>query len=123
MRLCRKFLAILLLILVPVYGSTQDNSVLGIWCSIETGETIYLDEFGIGFNEHTICDSQFLPSDTRTFRSYIFCKNVYDLDGEIVETGHATLAFAVELESENSLSVSFSGDVPTTQYARCGEGD
>lgn len=53
----------------------------GWWCS--ESESMHVDAYGIGFNEHTICDVENLPvqmgADDR-YTSAVACRNVYVID-------------------------------------------
>lgn len=65
-------------------GAAHANPMERAWCS-QTG-TMHIDAYGIGFNEHTICQLENLPvqmGPVETWSSAVACRNVHLV--EIVE--------------------------------------
>ncbi|MFK7938404.1 MAG: hypothetical protein AB8B82_03435 [Roseovarius sp.] len=88
-----RFLPGLALVVVQVSAFPTTSAAQGIdgmWCTQnETmNETIHIDAYGIGFNEHTMCDVANLPVQMDAadrYTSAISCRNVHiigrDADG------------------------------------------
>lgn len=69
---------------LPSPGAAQGLN--GMWCTQQ--ETLHIDAYGIGFNEHTVCDVANLPVQmdaTDGWASSVTCRNVHvvgqDADG------------------------------------------
>ena len=108
--------ACLVLLSSPALG--QENPIIGTWCAVDVGETLYILADGIGFNEHTVCDAENPPADG-DYATQISCRNVYVADGEVVEAFAETMAFHAELTSSDALLVTLRNETEQVAFGRC----
>lgn len=89
----------------------------GEWCTL-AGELFFVDDTGIGFNEHTVCTWP-TPPHQPPFISVLYCSNLYPQGDQIVAGFHQTRTIAVEPEGENTLRVTL-GET-SWLYERCNQ--
>ncbi len=99
--------------------TAQPVSVIGTWCEIGGGEIIYLEEHGIGFNEHTLCIGADPLMPAQSYQTVLSCKNIYFVDGETVEAFEQSRLFSVSLTLEDQLHVTLDDQTPPRAFARC----
>ena len=96
----------------------------GVWCeeapSEGPAERIFVDEFGIGFNEHTICDWSNPPTNESMYRTVLSCRNIHLLDGEpVVTMVHEDSEMRLVRIAADRISVRFDDNQPPVQFRRC----
>jgi hypothetical protein len=102
------------------------SAVEGTWCS--GSEMMHIDAYGIGFNEHTVCEVENLPvtlNDTGRWISAVACRNVritgYDGAGN-VQTHEQPIDRLTEVSLravENSLILSTNDRQEEISYEPC----
>lgn len=107
----------LTLVAEPVLAQTA--SVIGTWCEVGGGETIYLEEHGIGFNEHTLCIGADPLTGVQNYQTVLSCKNIYFVDGEAVEAFEQSRLFSASLSPEDQLQVTLDDQSTPRAFARC----
>ncbi|TKT80224.1 hypothetical protein [Aquamicrobium sp. LC103] len=90
----------------------------GEWCDPRKEERLLIDGYGLGFNEHTICEwSQGRPGG-ETFDTTASCANVYQNGDETVRMDERTVRLRAEGASVETIFVSV-GDGEPVPFARC----
>lgn len=107
----------LYLIAVPLVA--QPASIIGTWCEIGGGEIIYLEEQGIGFNEHTLCIGTDPLTPVQSYQTLLSCKNIYFVDGVSIEAFQQSRMFSVNLSADDQLQVKLDDQSAPRDFARC----
>lgn len=91
----------------------------GVWC--EGRQTISIDDWGIGFNEHTVCEWRDPPDrHAVTWRTKLTCQNIYtDNDGNIVRGTDVTTPVYLAITDKDQLVVRVGLDSREIAYSRC----
>jgi hypothetical protein len=97
---------------------------LGAHCG--ANETIYIEDTGAGFNDHTVCDYLGAPSvKSRSIEVALACRNVHVLDVStdpitVEETDHETLVLRMHRTADNNNFDAFIDGTPIGRFGACG---
>ena len=92
---------------MPVAAS--DYWLAGQWCEENGDERLFVEETGLGFNEHTICRWTDGAPAGRVVDTSISCANVYVSDGETVRMDEANHRFQVDQAADGSIALRIDG--------------
>ena len=98
-------------------------SFSGMRCT--PNETISVDEYGMGFNENTVCDFAAPPTfKSGTMRAQLNCANIYVTDMStdpvtVVETDQRSFVALLKPANDIDLDVFFDGEL-VGRYGACG---
>jgi hypothetical protein len=96
-----------------------DSWFEGGWCEASGEERLVIDEHGLGFNEHTICEwTQGRPA-ADAFDTTILCANLYsDGQGGWVRMDETTVRLHADRSGPGVITVTVEGGQPV-DFARC----
>ena len=81
---------------------------------------MHFDEFGVGFNEHTICEVRDWQQDDTRIRTMLDCENVYVWDdGSVHRVFQQSFAITIVPISYDTVTVQDDGDPEMVVYHRC----
>ncbi|SFI57422.1 hypothetical protein [Jannaschia pohangensis] len=110
-------------------GLAQAQSAFdGVWCDAAAGEAMYLRDGTLGFNEHTVCetDPALNIGQATPWRGIVDCRNVYVIefrdDGtfDTVEMPTPSVSLRIAARGIDRLAVSVD-EGPPNLFVRCDE--
>ncbi len=91
----------------------------GVWCGAR--DTVFIDETGLGFNDHVLCDWRTPPGpDAGAWRTTLACRAVHLFDGAPVALAPVVLHIEARLVDAAHLRLRRERDGGMTDFARCG---
>ncbi|CAD7054638.1 hypothetical protein RHAB21_00578 [Pseudorhizobium halotolerans] len=110
-------LAVLLAGIEPAIVSASGFE--GEWCDVRGEERLLIDEHGLGFNEHTICEWTQMRPTADTFDTTALCANVYsDGKGGWVHMDETTVRLQADRSAPGVITVTVAGK-QSVDFARC----
>ncbi|MGB0799625.1 MAG: hypothetical protein ACPGRD_09945, partial [Planktomarina sp.] len=128
----RALLTLTLAALIPLNAAHADGVQNGVWCAAHNRLSLIIEDSGIGFNEHTLCDVKnqpiSIPKSGDPWVTAVDCRNVHIIQGGISGDGpdfvHETKVegltqITLRMTGENSLMLSTSLSDTPMALTRC----
>ena len=116
-------------VLLLFSGAAQAEGFAGQWCGRGDAPFMGIDEYGVGFGDHVVCDwDQPFPHDALSWVVELSCRAVHVIDikedgtMEVVEDPRPPMTFGFYLANEDVLVSSSMGEdgIVMTGFDRCG---
>ena len=90
------------------------------WCDGKSGERMFVEASGVGFNEHTICQWTSGPPSGDLVATTVSCANVYPNGDEVARMDERMVRLEARKGDPDKITVTVEGE-PSAVFLRCGE--
>lgn len=97
---------------------TAAQTLVGEWCNGESDERLMIDEYGLGFNEHTICTWDEGAPQSLVFDTTALCANVYLNTGDVVRMDERTVRLSSDDGHAEVIAVAVE-EAPPSSFTPC----